>query len=67
MAAGLWEEDTYTFWDQKVKITTVCQIFGSDTITWVDLNVQISYINPGWREEDNYTFLGQKVKGHNWT
>ena len=33
-----------------------CKHFGSDTITWVVFNVQISYIDPGWWEEDAYTF-----------
>ena len=31
--AGWWEEDTYIFWGQKVKVTTeLCQHFGSDKI-----------------------------------
>ena len=40
--AGLWEEDTYTFWvkSPKFKATTeLCQHFGSDMITWLVFKV----------------------------
>ena len=36
--------------------------FGSDTITGVVFNVQISYIDAGWCEEDAYTFWGQRSR-----
>ena len=42
--AGWQEKGTYTFLGQNVKVTSeLCQHFGSDTITWVFFNVQLSY------------------------
>ena len=41
---GWREEDTYTFWGQKVKVTTeLCQHFDSDTITELVFNIHLSY------------------------
>ena len=46
----MWEEDTYTFWGPKVKVTTeLCQQFGSDMITLLVFNVQLSYFIHRWR------------------
>ena len=57
------------FWNQVC--LSVHQHIGSDTITWVVFNVQLSYsyIDAGWREEGTYTVWGQMVKGqgHFWT
>ena len=54
----------------KVKVTTeLCQHFGSDTITGVVLNIQLSYFIHRCRMvSGRYLYiLGSKGQGHNWT
>ena len=42
---SLHEIDTYIFWSQKVRVTIeICHHLGSDTKTWVVLNIQLSYL-----------------------
>ena len=47
----------------KVVTMELCQHFGSDMITWVVFNLQLSYlVLTLWLEEDTYAFWGLKVK-----
>ena len=47
----------------------LCQLFGSDTRTWVVLNVQLSYFIHRCRMlRGRYLYIfGSKGQGHNWT